>query len=54
MAYFSFFTTLFTLTFKGTFHFFLGRKFSSRALSRIFRRVEKTVSWLKFKTFRIF
>ena len=46
--FFVFFTGLFTLTFKGSFHFFLFHKFSSQALSRIFRRVKKTVSWLKF------
>ena len=49
--FFVFFTGLFTLTFKGTFNFFLGRKFSSRALSWIFRRVKKTVSWLNFLEF---
>ena len=46
MTLFRFLTGLFELTFKGTFHFFLGRKFSLRALSRIFRRVKETVPWI--------
>ena len=45
-------TGLFTPTFKGTFHFFHCRIFYSRALSRIFRLLKKTVSWLKFLEFR--
>ena len=48
MPFFVFFTGLFTLTFKGTFHFFLGRKFYSRVLSRIFQRVKIMVKIFRF------
>ena len=51
MPFFCFFAVLFTLTFKGMLHFFVGRNFSSRTLSRICGRAKKTVSWFKFFVF---
>ena len=54
MPFFCFFAVLFTLTFKGMLHFFVGRNFSSRTLSRICGRAKKTVSWFKFFVFFFF